>query len=375
MTRIITLTGGENTQEGRRLAVDLAGRMAAAGTRVCLVTLAGAANRDNGAKRWPDVTTLADSLTGHGRFSLLQLAPGCDLVVGCREARWLSTLRGEQLEIFGERLRQLAGYDFLIIDAGRGSDPNRLALLLASSELLLTVTPAPDSLAAAYGLLKLLYAEQFAGSIRIVVNQCDSADSGRHTHEKLRSLAGFYLEMPLPLLATLEPPEGTGNGAYASGVAEIERRLREDSQAPQQDMDTFSRRFLVAAGLAAEPEEEQTPVDGIPRFRVPTRHKELQAELDRLASQVDDLIAEVGRLRGDAPARQRPAAPQDPAPSAPRRCDIACIADLADASQPVTVAGETFTVFSVQRAQGELRFAYQSIDDDLEEPEPQSSLS
>ncbi len=376
MTRIITLTG-DNTQEERRLAIDLAGRTAASGARVCLLTLAGATQRGDGSKRWPDVTTLADSLTGHGRFSLLQLAPGCDLVVGCREARWLNTLDAEQLQRFSERLQRLTDYDFLFVDAGSGTDQNRLALLLASPELLLTLTPTPESLAAAYGLLKLLYAEQFAGHTSVVVTRCDNAQSGRHTHEKLRSLAGFYLDMPLPLLGTLEPPAAAGGGGYASGLTQIERHLREDTPTPQQGMDVFTRRFLVAAGVITDPAEETVTMTA--EFCVRPPQRDLHAHLDQLALQVDDLIAEVGRLRGDDSGREEPPLrlnPSAPASAAALRCDIACIAEMADTSRSVTVAGETFPVFSLRREQGdELRFAYQSIDDDLEEPEPQSFRS
>ncbi len=371
MTRIITLTGGRDGQGERRMAADLAIRLAAASERrVCLLALAGLPDMVGAPPHWAEITTLADSLEAEHRFSVLPLATNCDLVVASRDGSWLRILNAAQLEMFAERLRQLGDYDYLLIDAGSGTDQNRLAIALASPELLLTLSPATASLNAAYGRLKLLYAEQFTGSISILITQCDSPAAGRHSYDKLRGIAAFYLDTPLPLAALVGAPEAPGGeAAYAAGLAQLVHSILTTTEAtPSPDMTAFSRRFVRAAGVlpAADDARVSTPV-----FAPAAPRGDLSGQLDLLSTQVDELVAEVHRLR-DNQALQQPSPVQGLPPRPVQRCDAACIAAMASSNESVTVAGETFTVYRLQRGDGhQLRFACQSADDDLEQPEPQ----
>jgi len=369
MTRIITLTGDPDSQQGIRIAADLAARLCASGRRVCLLTLHASADRNGGLPGWSGITTLADSLSGDSEASVLQHASGCDLVIGGHNSHWLRALDETQLTVLAERLQHLDDYDFLFIDAAGGSDQNQLAFALASPELLLRITPASASLSAAYGLLKLLYAEQYGGSTGIVVAQCDSETDGRHTYDKLRGIAGFYLEMPLPLAGII------GTHDTDADVEKLASRILQepaDTISTDLDMATFSRRYLQAAGVLPEPADRAafTPV-----FATPAHDHELHDQLETLSAQVDDLIAEVARLRSDEIAAPQPAQPQPPraAPTPVQHFDAAAIAAMAHGEETVSVAGETFTVYHLRQTGGrQLRFACQSIDDDLEEPEPQS---
>lgn len=371
MTRIITLTGDRDSQQGVRIAADLAARLCASGRRVCLLTLSAGADSSGNLPGWSGITTLADSLCGDREASVLQHASGCDLVIGGYNSHWLRALDEAQLMRLAERLQHLDNYDILLIDAAGGSDQNQLAFALASPELLLRVTPASESLTAAYGLLKLLYTEQYNGSIRVVVTHCDGEADGRHTYDKLRGIAGFYLELPLPLAGIIGTHGAdAGMEQFASGILEGQA----DTPSTDLDMATFSQRYLQAAGVLPEPGDRAafTPV-----FATPAHDHELHDQLETLSAQVDDLIAEVARLRSvEVPAPQ-PAQPQPPqAPPAPvQHCDTAAIAAMAHGAEAVSVAGESFTVYHLRQAGGrQLRFACQSIDDDLEEPEPQSYL-
>jgi flagellar biosynthesis protein FlhG len=373
MTRIITFTGGSDHSSESRSAAELAARLCAGGRRVCLLALVGSADTAGGLPGWSDITTLADSLCADRDPSLLQHASGCDLVIGGRDARWLRRLTDTELSALGERLQGFGDYDFLLIDAAAGSDQNQLAFALASPEVLLMITPESESLTTAYGLLKLLYAEQYSGSVAVVVSGCENETLARHTYDKLRGIADFYLDMPLPLAGIL------GTGQTDDGVGTLIDTLLNNppAETPEPDMATFSRRYLQAAGALPAP-DDSTP--HTPVFAAAPPDRELRDQLDVLSTQVDDLIAEVGRLRTGAtaePAAVHNAAParQGPQPP-PERCDSACIAAMASGSESVSVAGESFTVYHLRQPGGrQLRFACQSIDDDLEEPEPQSYLS
>lgn len=368
MTRIITLTGGRDGTGESRIAADLAARLAAAGRRVCLLALAGGEDTAGDLPNWTDITTLADSLSGDREPSVLQLADGCNLVIGGRDAHWLRALDETQMLALGERLQHTDGHDYLLIDAGPGGDQNQLAFALASPEVLLAITPATESLTHAYGLLKLFYAEQYNGSVGILVTQCENGIQGRHTYDKLRGLAGFYLEMPLTLAGMLDV-NGEGLEKLTADL------LAEQPDSPTLDTAAFSRRYLEAAGALPETDcgAAITPV-----FAPASHDSDLQNQLELLSGQVDDLIAEVERLRTDE-TRPQPTlrhAPSQQLPAPVQRCDTACIAAMAGGSENVTAGNETFTVYHLRQANGrQVRFACQSIDDDLEEPEPHSRLS
>jgi MinD-like ATPase involved in chromosome partitioning or flagellar assembly len=368
MTRIITLTGGAHDRTGTAVAAGLAERLAGSGQRVCLLALTDAAQAADGLPA-ADTVTLEDSLSGDRSFSLQPLAPGCDLVTGGRDAHWLRSLDDERVARLAGRLEDFGGYDCLIIDADAAADQNQLALALASPELLLTITPAAESLSSAYNLLKLLYAEQYSGTPGVLVTRCDDEAAGRHTYTKLCGIAAFYLEMPLPLAGIIGRQDpAVGLEKLSAGI------LQTGAGTPGMEIAEFSRRFLRAAGGLPEDDgaTSLTPV-----FAPVPQDRDLHDQLALLSGQVDELIAEVERLR-DSDAAVPPAPPQPASgrPAAVERCDSACIAAMASGSTPVTVAGETVTVYHLRQAGGrQLRFACQSIDDDLEEPEPQSRFS
>jgi flagellar biosynthesis protein FlhG len=371
MTRIITLIGGTEGTGESGIAADLAVRLAAGEQRVCLLALSGGEDPAGGLPNWSDITTLADSLSGHTEPSLLQLARGCDLVIGARDPHWLRTLDQAQLMDLGDRLQQPFGHDYLLIDAGAGSHQNRLAFALASPEVLLVITPASESLTAAYSLLKLFYAEQYDGSVGVLVTHCENSAQGQHTYEKLRGLAGFYLEMPLKLAGIL-----AGDDEQEGMAALIAELQQAQDDVPVLDAAAFRRRYLEAAG--ALPESDDEPAITPTFTTASTPDSDLQEQLALLSGQVDDLIAEVERLRSDKsrpePLPDKP--PVQPPRPAAERCDTACIAAMASASETVTAGGETFTLYHLRQGGGrQVRFACQSIDDDLEEPEPRSSLS
>jgi hypothetical protein len=151
--------------------------------------------------------------------------------------------------------------------------------------------------------------------------------------------------------------------------------LARDAAALQRDMGAFCRQLLQAAGAIAAVDVEP---EFKPAFAAPRPKDDLHEQLGRLSAQVDELIAEVDRLRHDETAHAATASAQR-APAAAdsrRRSAPPCMAAIASRSEHVTVAGETFAIYHMRTAAGrQQRFACQSIDDDREEPEPQTRSS
>ncbi|MGW8310834.1 MAG: nucleotide-binding protein [Thiogranum sp.] len=389
MTRIIALIGARDGVGKTSLGVDLGARLAAYGQRVCLlelVTDATAASVTLGIR--PDAT-LSDKLSGRntGESLTVRVPPGFDLVVG-GDGSWLWHLTHEQLATISDLLRTLGSYDFLLIDAGTGTAQNQFAFSLASPELLVVVTPAAELLSDTYALLKLLYAEQYDGSVSVVVNKAKNHTVGENSYDKFREVARFYLDMPLPLAGLLldtpdgEPATGSAAGAghepaVSADRDNLARRLLANPEAAESlDMGSFCRRLLSAAGASPATGSE---VLVKPAFSASPADRDFHQQLDFLSKQVDDLIAEVERLRSDD-ARQtipQPAMPDTVAAPANRHCSDVCGgAEIADRSEQVSFEGESFSIYYLYKENGEQqRFACHSIADDLEEPEPQTRSS
>jgi len=391
MTRIITLTGARDGVGKTSLSVDLGARLAAYGQRVCLlelVTDATAASVRLGVRA---NATLSDKLSGRNRGESLpvRVPLGFDLVVG-GDRSWLRNLTHEQLAEVGDLLQTLDSYDFLLIDAGSGTAQNQLAFSLASPELLLVITPAAELLSDSYALLKLLYAEQYDGLVSVVVNKARNHAIGRSSYDKFREVAGFYLDMPLPLAgllldtpdsepATALPGTGGRELAVAADRDDLARHLLANPEAAEPlDMAGFCRRLPGAAGAGPAATGE---VLVQPAFSAPPARHDFHQQLDVLSKQVDDLIAEMERLRSDDTRQttQPPPAPERPMVTEPasRHCREVCSgADFADRTEQVSLEGESFSVYYLRKDNGEQqRFACHSIADDLEEPEPQTRSS
>jgi hypothetical protein len=143
------------------------------------------------------------------------------------------------------------------------------------------------------------------------------------------------------------------------------------------DMPAFCSRYLQATGIDGTGEPE---APGLLRtLRQPDQGKQdLRNQLDYLSAQVDDLIAEIERLRAGG---KRNAELIELSKTAARRqrdpCAGFCLAaDLANDSEEVSLAGETFFIYHTKKSNGGLqRFACHSLDDNLEKPEPQTTSS
>jgi flagellar biosynthesis protein FlhG len=62
-------------------------------------------------------------------------------------------------------------YDYMLIDTSAGISRDVISFCMASSEVLLVVTPEPTSLTDGYALLKILSLNGFENDLRVIVNQ------------------------------------------------------------------------------------------------------------------------------------------------------------------------------------------------------------
>jgi hypothetical protein len=112
----------------------------------------------------------------------------------------MANLEGGQVEHLTRSFSELDGYDFLLFDTSAGVSRNVIAFCLASSEVVLIITPEPTSLTDSYALLKILSLNGFNGKAKIVVNQCQSVTIAKLVYNKFKEAVQKHLAtdiMPL----------------------------------------------------------------------------------------------------------------------------------------------------------------------------------
>ena len=393
MTRIITITSGRPHAGKTTISVNLAAQLAALGQRVCL--LDADPGGDNVAKLLGDypASSLEQLLAGEARMDTVcrRCDEGFDWVSGGSNPESLTLLLPGRLQHLADGISSLGDYDFILIDAATSLHANILGLSLSSSELLLVLDTEYESLSESYALLKVLFSEAYSGQINVLINKAENHTIGRHSYNKFREVAGFYLNMQLPLAGMIaDDPlitdasasagsllkQGTVSPAFRDIEALAHRLISEAAEAESVNVAEFGRRYLCATGFQIP--DVQGKIFQQPGWRHDEEPTGLHNQLEQLSDQVDTLIAEVDQLRQKGPAAetdllelQQP----DPAP-ATEQCSETCIAAMASFTETCTVQGDTFSVYQISQPNGRMqRFACHSMDDGLREPEPQTTSS
>jgi flagellar biosynthesis protein FlhG len=90
--------------------------------------------------------------------------------------------------------------DIVIVDTGAGISLNVVSFALAADECLVVTTPEPTARLDAYGLIKTLNQEGYAGALRLIVNMAEDENEGRETGELMSTLAMRFLNCPVEYL-------------------------------------------------------------------------------------------------------------------------------------------------------------------------------
>jgi hypothetical protein len=286
-------------------------------------------------------------------------------------------------------LGELEGYDFVLIDAIGGVDTDLLALVLASPEVILTVTPQPLHLREGYALLKLLAARRHPGGLSLVINRSGHRASAERAYDSFREAAYRELDKRVPLLGVVhEDPvvqrgvvvqaallsHGPGAPAAQDLATLGEQLLNQTRTACECDMRGFADAWLE--GSCGPELLSAVPVAADLSSGQQAR-RELQQQIEILSSQIDELVAEINRLRTEGEDIARLVA----GPADRLRCvadaDIETrVANMASGSEQLPLGEAKFSVYQLRRTGGNLlRVAFHSCDPGPEQTEPQSTSS
>lgn len=204
MSRTVAITSGKGGVGKTNISVNLALSLSRKGHQVCLFDAdLGLANINILLGLEPD-TTLVDVVKGGRAFTDIMMEyEGVTIVPGSSGVEELADLSPSDRERLLQSFESLGGYDFILFDTSAGVSRDVVAFCLASSEVLLVITPEPTSLTDAYALLKILLLNGFKGQIRVVLNQCKTIETAQAVYRKFKAAASRHLNTEVSALGVI----------------------------------------------------------------------------------------------------------------------------------------------------------------------------
>jgi len=199
MTRIITVTSGKGGVGKTNISANLALHLASLGYSTCLFDAdLGLANINILLKIYPDYN-LQDVILHHKDMKdiLIKDYEGMDIIPGSSGVEEMANLKPDQTAKLIREFSKLDTYDYFIIDTAAGISRDVISFCLASSELMVIITPDPTSLTDAYSLLKILTLNGFKNSVMVVINQSPEIRSAKNALYKFKAAATKYLGLKL----------------------------------------------------------------------------------------------------------------------------------------------------------------------------------
>jgi len=263
MTKVITITSGHMGVGKTSIAVNLALRLSQRGKKVCLFDALRGLDVVNGLLGvQPDGSlkeyvgsrrSLSDMLVkNYYGIDMLPDSPAMEQLVGFDVTPPVSE---------GPLFKSADHYDYFLVDAPAGLSRTGLTFCLASAEVIVVITPEPESLSSAYSLIKTLQTNGFKGELAAVVNRCENIDDGRQAYSALQATAASEFNVEIPLLGlvyedteltksaedhqavTLSKPESVASRC----IRNVAKRIVEDRPrlSADEDMQSFWNRLLL----------------------------------------------------------------------------------------------------------------------------------
>jgi flagellar biosynthesis protein FlhG len=205
MSKTVTIASGKGGVGKTNISLNLALYLSKQGYRVCLFDGDfGLANINILLGLQPEYD-LKDVIFDGKKLKniLIRLNENIDILPGSSGVEAMANLESDRMRNLIDSFSEMAEYDFLLFDTSAGISRNVISFCLASSDVLIIMTPEPTSLIDSYALLKIMILNEFKGEAKLVLNQCKNSTVAKVAYEKFKSAAAEHLGVEIKLLDTI----------------------------------------------------------------------------------------------------------------------------------------------------------------------------
>ena len=210
LARVITVTSGKGGVGKSNTAINLAIQFRKMGQRVIILDADfGLANIEIMFGAVPKHNLCDLIYQGKNIKEIITWGPmEVGFISGGSGIAGLSNLSRDYLVYIINNLAELDTIaDVIIVDTGAGISDAVLEFLVASGEILLVTTPEPTSITDSYSLLKALGRHsRFSvemSQVKVIANKVDDQKEGEKLFEKLDTVVGRYLKIPISYLGAI----------------------------------------------------------------------------------------------------------------------------------------------------------------------------
>lgn len=199
MTKTIVITSGKGGVGKTNISVNTALELSIRGCRTCLLDADfGLANVDILLGLQPE-KTLNDVICGEQNLEdiILHSEAGVDVIPGSSGIEKIANLTSEKIAELVSAFSQLAGYDYFLIDTSSGISKGVISFCLAGTETIVVITSESTSLIDAYSLIKVMAANSYQGTVKILVNKCPDIPTSKRTYLRFKKAVDTYLEIKI----------------------------------------------------------------------------------------------------------------------------------------------------------------------------------
>jgi flagellar biosynthesis protein FlhG len=199
MTKTIVITSGKGGVGKTNISVNVAIELAQRNYRTCLFDAdLGLANVNILLGIDPEYT-LDDYIFGDKSLEeiVLQTKFGIDVIPGSSGIEKTANLDREEIAGLVAAFSQIKGYDYFLIDTSSGISRGVMAFCLAGNETIIVITSEATSLTDAYAVLKVMALNNYAGTVKILVNKRPSIPQARQTYLRFQEVVNRHLDIDI----------------------------------------------------------------------------------------------------------------------------------------------------------------------------------